>query len=180
MNITSPALYLREGYVIAGKATASRKRKRRRRQSETEPVRVPFTLSANEPTRIALPRRRVQELTIVIDNADNQPLQIADITPLQFNRYLVANLEANETYTLYFGDEDAAAPVYDLKFFSDSIPPDLPVLMTTNIHAATGRKQETGWNASKLLLWAAIGVVVAGLGYMTVRLLREMDREKGQ
>ncbi|WP_162054946.1 DUF3999 family protein [Pontibacter pamirensis] len=180
MNITSPALYLREGYVIAGKATPTRKRKRRRRLSETEPVRVNFTLNANAPARIALPRRQVQELTIVIDNADNPPLQIADITPLQFNRYLVANLEANETYTLYFGDKDAAAPLYDLEFFSDSIPSDLPVLMTTNIHTVTERQQATGWNASKFLLWAAIGVVVAGLGYMTVRMLREMEREKGQ
>lgn len=175
LEITAPDLYLRHGHVLSDRPATTGKR--RSRPTEAAITRVPFTLSSNEPARIQLPRHRVQQLTIVIENEDNPPLNIAQVTPLQLNRYLVAKLEEGEAYTLYFGNEDAAAPVYDLRFFSDSIPANLPVLTPINVQAVV-RQKEGGILSSKLLVWAAIGLVVAGLGYMTVRLLNEMNREK--
>ena len=175
LNITSPDLYLRKGQVILGQPVIASKKKRRRRSDQ--PLHVPFTLSSTEPATRELPRQRVEELTLIIANEDNQPLEIADVEVLQLNRYLVANLNASENYTLRFGNAAATAPAYDLQFFRDSIPNELPLLTVTDVRVAE-EPQKLGDSVSKAWIWGAISVVVAGLSYMTVRLLNEMNREK--
>ncbi|ARS36514.1 DUF3999 family protein [Pontibacter actiniarum] len=179
LQVTAPDLYLRNGHVILGKAAEAPQRKRRRKKDARQPVTESFILSSGKPATIELPKQQVQELTVVIENEDNLPLSMSDIKVLQLNRYLVANLAAGEKYTLRFGSKDATAPAYDLPFFRGSIPTDLPILIATNITAVEEHHQAKG-ATSKVLLWAAIGVVVAGLGYMTVRLLNEMNRERSQ
>lgn len=174
LNITSPNLYLRKGQVILGKPAVENRKKRKLYKSQS--VRKFFTISSTEPATIELLRQQVEELTLIIKNEDNQPLKIADIRILQPDHYLVASLQANENYTLRFGNKAAATPAYDLQFFRDSIPDDLPVLSVTNISAV--EEEEPRRPVPKIFIWAAISIVVTGLGYMTVRLLNDMNREK--
>ncbi|GHA74192.1 DUF3999 family protein [Pontibacter akesuensis] len=176
LDITAPELYFRNGHIILGKATTP-SRKRRRKRDREELVQVPFSISSKEAARITLPRRQMQELTLVVENADNPPLEIAAIRVLQLNRYLVANLEAGTPYILRFGNAETTAPTYDLTFFRDSIPNELPVLPVKQVDAVQERQKPQG-SSSKVWLWVAIGIVVLGLGYMTVRLLNEMNSKK--
>ncbi|MFD3003238.1 hypothetical protein ACFS7Z_22945 [Pontibacter toksunensis] len=175
LQISSPDLYLRKGQVILGKPAVENRKKRR--PDKPQAVRKFFTISSTEPATIELPRQQVQELTLIIENEDNQPLKIAGIKVLQINHYLIADLQPNEDYTLRFCNKAATTPEYDLQFFRDSIPDDLPVLSVTNISAADDGKQPKR-PVSKTIMWAAISIVVIGLGYMTVRLLNDMNREK--
>ncbi|TPE43860.1 DUF3999 domain-containing protein [Pontibacter mangrovi] len=179
-TISSPQLYLREGHIQMHPAEPThRRRSKRRQQRERQQQIVPFILNSNAPAVVDLPRQKIQELTIIIRNADNRPLEIASIRPLQLNRYMVADLSPEQAYTLRFGDPKASAPTYELQYFQDSISANLPVLLTNAPEPLqkTG-KQEGSTTTSKILIWLAIGIVVIGLALMTVRMLNEMNREK--
>ncbi|WP_181304744.1 DUF3999 family protein [Rufibacter sp. XAAS-G3-1] len=176
-HISAPHLYFRSGQVIMGKQKGQERRRKRRRRARMEEISVPLLLHSNAPAVLELPRQKVEELTIQIENADNPPLTIDSVQVLQLNRYLVAALEPHQTYTLRFGNEKLNAPDYDLQFFQDSIPQDIPVLQVQNLQSVSGPKTPKQAQNSKLLIWAAIAVLAVGLGYMTVRLLRDMEKK---
>ncbi|WP_187261115.1 DUF3999 family protein [Pontibacter beigongshangensis] len=179
-EINSPALYYRPARLLTKTESSTgrrrglfRKQKRRLQQSATS---LPFTLSSNTPATVELPRRQVEELVIEIDNADNPPLDVAAVKAYQLNRYLVANLEAGKPYTLQFGDEKATAPTYELQHFRADIPTDAPVLEAGGTTALQAAAKSTKKPASKILIWVALAIILAGLGWMTVRLLNEMKK----
>ncbi|WP_347159693.1 DUF3999 family protein [Pontibacter chitinilyticus] len=177
-DIQAPQLYYRAGSVTLGTRPREQQRLfRRRKQVQLKQPRINFILSSNAPAVVELPREQVQELTIEIDNGDNPPLDLGALQVQQLNRYVVAALQAGQPYTLYFGNPAAKAPKYDLQFFQDSIPRNIPVLLTGPIMAlqAAGAGQV---HTSTVFIWAAIAAVALGLGYMTLKLLREMDRKK--
>ncbi|MHC2993078.1 hypothetical protein OB13_16400 [Pontibacter sp. HJ8] len=177
-TITSPQLYYRHGTVqLHPTEPSQRRRSKRRKQREQQQQLVPFVLSSNAPALVKLPRRKVQELTILIENVDNRPLEISAVRPLQLNRYLEAELAPEQAYTLHFGNREADAPAYELQYFQDSIPAALPVLQAGKPTQLQATSKQRG-SGSTLAIWAAIAVVVAGLAYMTVRMLHEMDRKK--
>ncbi|MDO6392015.1 hypothetical protein Q4E40_17905 [Pontibacter sp. BT731] len=177
-TVSSPQLYYRQGHVQL-KTTEPRQRRRskRRKRREQQQRLIPFVLSSNAPAIVVLPREKVKELTIVIQNGDNQPLEIGAIKPLQLNRYLVADLNPGETYTLRFSNPKVGAPSYDLRHFQDSIPASLQVLQTRKPEMLQEKEPQQS-SGSTVAIWAAIALVTAGLAYMTVRMLNEMDKKK--
>ncbi|MER2998892.1 hypothetical protein [Pontibacter populi] len=176
-SIVSPQLYHRNGYVLLGKEQVMRRRRSKRKRQQNQQRSVPFVLSSNAPAIVELPRLAIEELTIVIQNADNRPLEFDEIKPLQLNRYLVADLSRDQDYTLKFGNSKAEAPEYELQYFQDSIPADLPILQTAELKQIRKAEKQKD-NTTTIIIWAAIAVVIAGLTYMTIRLLKEMDTKK--
>ncbi|RNI33259.1 hypothetical protein EFA69_02280 [Rufibacter immobilis] len=173
--ISAPQLYHRPGKVVLGKRKVY-ERRRRKRRAHLEEISVPLLLHSNAPAVLDLPRYQVEELEVQIENRDNQPLTIDSVRVLQLNRYLIAALEPNQTYTLRFGDEKLAAPEYDLQFFQDSIPQHLPLVQVKVLQALKTEKKPQR-RSSTLLIWAAIAALALGLGYMTLRLLRDMEKK---
>jgi hypothetical protein len=177
-TVSSPQLYYRQAHVqLPASGPTQQRRSKRRKQREQQQRLIPFVLSSNAPAILDLPREKVQELTIIIQNGDNQPLEISAIKPLQLNRYLVAELFPEETYTLQFGDPKANSPSYDLRHFQDSIPAGLQVLQTREPVLLQETKPEKS-SGSTIAIWSAIVLVMAGLAYMTVRMLSDMDKKK--
>ena len=134
-----------------------------------------FELTTGRKAIVELTRLRSREFLIEIENEDNPPLIISTVKVFQLNRYLTAWLNKNVQYTLQFGQPGLKAPVYDLLFFKDSIPRQVPVLEAGAIKILTTSKtgdQETFF-ASKNIIWAAIVVVMLILGYMSLKLIRE-------
>ncbi|GGK61867.1 DUF3999 family protein [Rufibacter glacialis] len=175
--ISAPGLYHRPGQVIVGEQKRPERRRRKRRQARLEETSVPLLLSSNAPAVLDLPRQRVEELVIQIENGDNPPLSIDSVRVRQLNRYLVAALERGQAYTLRFGNEKAKAPEYDLQFFQDSIPAHAPVLQVQHLQSVSAPKTQKQTQSSKILVWAAIALLAIGLGFMTVRLLRDMEKK---
>ncbi|WP_192823098.1 DUF3999 family protein [Rufibacter sp. LB8] len=177
--VSAPHLYHRTGKIVLGqKKVYVRKKRKRRRRSHLEEISTPLLLSSNAPGTINLLRTQVTKLQIQIDNADNPPLRLDSVHILQLNRYLVAELSPNQTYTLKFGDKDADAPDFDLTYFQDSIPANIPVVGIQKVTALRAPKEKANGTGSKLLIWAALAVLAVGLGFMTFRLLRDMDKKK--
>jgi len=128
---------------------------------------------------------REKEFYLIIDNDDNRPLKIEAIEAWQLTRYIKAYLEKGEKYKLVYGDSIASAPVYDLHFFVDSIPEILPTLMVGKIDLLLETKVQTNerslnWYENKILVWAAIILLILLLSFMSWKMLHEMKSKQEQ
>ncbi|MFD2067204.1 hypothetical protein ACFSKU_09945 [Pontibacter silvestris] len=177
LQILEPQLYYRTGLVILGKEKVIERRRKRKRNKVLRAATIPFVLSSNAPDVIDLPRRKVQELTFIIENEDNPPLQINSIKLLQLNHYLAAELNPAQQYSLRFGNEKAKSPNYELQYFQDSIPQHLPVLQVKHIEQVqTQTASDT--KTPNLYVWIAIIIVASALIFMSMRLLNDMSKKK--
>jgi hypothetical protein len=102
----------------------------------------------------------------------------------------VAELEKDNRYVLRFGNDSLPPPEYELRYFKEKIPAAPPVIRTgarTEISAKMispssmkGLAEEKKAGNTPVLLrdprfiWAAIAAVIQLLGFMTVKMLREM------
>lgn len=122
---------------------------------------------------------RAKELIIVIENSDNIPFTSVKLKAFQLNKYLIAKLKPGETYQVQAGNNKLTYPDYDLKYFVDSIPDTLPILQTSI--TKTAGTEATGVSQTfftKTILWLVIVVVICFLGFLSVRMLKEMNKEK--
>lgn len=122
---------------------------------------------------------KTNELIIEIDNADNNPLQITAVNAYQLSKYLISNLKAGEKYELFYGNEKIASPNYDLQYFTDKIPKDILVLKTNRI-VRLPKPASLILPAffTKTYIWLALVLVIALLGWLSIKITREMKAEK--
>ncbi len=81
-----------------------------------------FVITSSTPNEFFFTNFKAQQLKIEIDNQDDKPLKMIAVRAFQQNAYLIAHLEAGKSYRLQFGSSRVAAPLYDLNYFTDSIP----------------------------------------------------------
>jgi hypothetical protein len=118
-----------------------------------------------------------KEFYIVIDNEDNPPLEHIEIVPYQLNRYLVTHLEKDNNYQLVFGDKsNSIKPNYDISFFKNKVGKDIPILQTNEI-VPIKNELKTKTKASTLWIWISISVVAILLGYMSYKMITEMEKK---
>jgi hypothetical protein len=139
---------------------------------------VKFVLSSARPAVWEPEKLRAQDLVLIIDNQDNPPLKIKNVTVYQLKKYLVARLEKDETYSVCAGNEKLFMPHYDLRYFSDSIPDTLATLRTHRISAIpTGAPSGSGIIFTRTVLWGVILLVIGLMGFLSVRMIQEMNRK---
>lgn len=134
-------------------------------------------LSSIHPAGIELNGIKVDDLLLVVENDDNPPLEIDYAKAFMLNRYLVAYLKKEQPYTIKIGDETLAAPVYDLRFFEASIPGNAPVLTMGELVVFERNTAAPGFTffTTRAFIWAAVVLVIVILGFMSVRLLRDVS-----
>lgn len=136
---------------------------------------------APEPTvEIAFSRARVTSMDLMVDDGDEAPLPIVSAAaglPLAELR-LVAPPGA---YTLMAGDPAAEPPRYEIARLRDRVigaeAPECalgPLLPSTRHKPPPPRPRDDG-DATQLL-WAAMGLSVVGLGWLTLRLARKEQK----
>ena len=155
-----------------------------------------------EPKRhfFKIPNVKTRRLRIDIANADNAPLVISEVEGFQTGRSLLAYLQAGFVYRVVAGNEQATAPEYDLKYFTDSVrgtPQELapgPVERLDSGDRATladmqpvqagagegvnGQNAKAGrWDQSGLLLWGSLLVVLLVLIYFSIRMVRAIAQK---
>jgi hypothetical protein len=137
-----------------------------------------FEVSSTHSTQLDMLGSRLRGFRIVIDNDDNPPLELVSLRAYQLNRYLITWLSSSNEYVIKIGGESLAAPSYDLRFFSDSIPKQLVSLAVGDV--MVGNKQvsssHTAFFTSKNFIWAAIIIVALLLGYMAVNLAKDVGK----
>lgn len=149
-------------------------------------------LSSLNDNEISLPgNAKTGHFLLKINNEDDRPLLVENVQALQVKHYLVAELEKENAYTLRFGSDSSAAPVYDLQYFKEKIPDSLEtvkMLGRENIAAVkqvvkvkedVSKENATAGTffTSKNMIWFAIGGVGILLLLLTARMLKEMKNK---
>ncbi|KIO77938.1 hypothetical protein TH53_06490 [Pedobacter lusitanus] len=138
--------------------------------------------SSAKPELYFSSKTRYLELEIL--NGDNPPLVFDGVIAYQLNQSLISYLEKGQDYVLLFGDKDAITPDYDLKFFGDSLRRDLkqldhgaisqnPLYKQTVTKKRVKEELIPGW-----LIWVAIAIVAALLGFLTFRMTQEVGKRE--
>ncbi|WP_375446017.1 DUF3999 family protein [uncultured Fibrella sp.] len=174
IRVSQPAQFRRQASVGHNfSETIVRKRRSRPATRQSFDPLIPFAISSSGDTIIYLPGLRTDKLCIRIANGDDPPLQIRSIGASQLTTYLTANLLADSTYHIEFGDQATAGPVYDLAYFKNQLSGTLPVVAVGAVTAAHEASISNVPKANKYTVWAATIVILLLLGAMTYRLLKE-------
>lgn len=134
-----------------------------------------ITLNSNSDFTSYFSDFEEKEFYITIENEDNPPLGNITIEAYQLNRYLITHLEAKKDYKLIFNNERIKTkPNYDISHFKSSIDDNIPMLGTNDILPIL-YKEKNKVSSSKIWMWLAIGIVALLLGYISYKMIAEME-----
>ena len=173
-EIDAPKYYLREAEV-----NVLRDFKGKNKTTRSEETIATFNLVSNSRNTLFLDNIKEDTLFVRIKNNDDVPLKIKNISLFQLNKYLTADLTANQSYHLLFSNKNAQKPNYDLKYFADSIAANIKVIGTSGVEKISNSetaKSTSGFSLEKYWLWIVILVVATLLIFMSVSLVRENKR----
>jgi len=141
-----------------------------------------FELTSGRTAILSMDNIRGQEFLITIENDDNAPLVISEIKAYQLNRYLTAWLNHHQPYKLKFGDRNLHQPIYDIAFFKDSIPKQIPILEAgaPKIFETPEAASSTSFFTNKNLVWIAIVAVIVLLGFMSIKMVKQTSQKESK
>ena len=139
-------------------------------------------------TVFRIPGVRTRSIRIEIDNADNPPLKAVGVSAKQVCIYLVAYLQAGDSYNLLMGDPKADAPRYDLAYFTDTLtrrPPNIGVgpvyealVMAGGPVARVAKTTDKPGGQSGFVLWSILSTVLLLLIYFSVKMVGAIGTKK--
>lgn len=112
---------------------------------------------------------------ITIENQDNQPLNISEISLKGFEHELVTRLDENLSYYLVYGNKSAQQAQYDLTYFTDKIPEEMNTLkvgeeeliVKPEIQSKQALFENRAW------LWVILISIVLILGWFTLKMMKK-------
>lgn len=130
-------------------------------------------LTSIDNNAIAFPATLAKKLRVTINNADNPPLTIRRITASSPQVQLIMRLNAGDNYFFLYGGKYIEAPSYDLMHFKDHIP-DSATVITPQTEEYIGQPEthQSPLFENKLWLWAAMALVIAILGFFTLKMMK--------
>ncbi len=135
-----------------------------------------FTIASDLAPVIDLPTTRADTFDLVIQNGDDRPLHFTKLEALSAEHLLVAKLDQGMNYHLVTGDAERFAPQYDIAHFAKELEAPLDTLSLGAPEALPAKVTTApGFDPSKWWVWAAIIVLMAGMGLMAVRMLRKEE-----
>lgn len=132
------------------------------------------TLVTDEQMAIPVPGASGQ-ITVIIDNGDNPPLDIKSVQPLVTEHRLYFDPQGRSDLKFYYGDEKLSAPIYDYaRFFHVEPLPALAELGPASHNPAyTGRPDSRPWSERHTtILWVVMLLTVLALAFLAFRGLR--------
>ncbi len=139
-------------------------------------------LNSNSLNTFYLGGVRAGVLYLRIKNNDNEPLAIKEVVAEQLNSYLITKLIPKMAYKVNFGDVELSSPNYDLKYFKDEIPRNIPQVKIgsiSNIKSNLDQSEsQTGIHLDSAFIWVAIILVISLLLYMVVKMLKDMKHKQ--
>lgn len=157
IDIEGPAFYKRAAMLFADRLPAKG-----------------FDIISTSPAGSAV-STKTSRFELVVYNDDNPSLRVKDVTVLQRPRVLKTWLESGKKYRIAFGIH-LEPPVYDLPYFTASIPESIPSIAHEDIKvtSAVQRIAETpSYFSRKQIIWIAIVLVAAVLAVMSFKMIRE-------
>ncbi len=174
IHISSPKFFERKAGLFTSYAGSIHEMLKR--TSNTD-----FAISSNSSGEYTIPIINNRVFYLLVENKDNPPLQVAGITTEQDKKEIIAWLDEGKNYRLLFDDSLAHAPDYDLQQFSGKIPKSVATLNVGKIEVINERKINlTSKKNHKWWIWPIIVVVILLLGYSTLTLTRDVNKQNKQ
>ena len=135
------------------------------------------TISSLEKPEFNFDNTIASRLKITIQNNDNKPLRLNGLE-LKGNIYeLIARFDNPEyAYALYYGNDKASAPSYEIEKFESKIPADLTSINIgeeqKNPAYSTIIKTEKPLFENKAWLWVLMVVIIVLLGWFSFKMLK--------
>ena len=173
-DITAPNFYLRDARIVINKT-----RTQKRSEVEYEETVSSFQLNSKVKNSFEVSELFVKEFTIEIDNQDNPELEIKKISLFQNPVSILADLKANENYTLKI-DSKLSAPAYDLAQSGIDFNQNYPVANISKLEKLADEKAtqsgKTFWQ-TPLFMWLCIGFAVLIIGYFAMAIIKDLNKE---
>ena len=174
-EISRPTYFKRKA-TIYKKATIQNKRKS---QIVDEEI-ISFELNSNTKNSFEIPEIFQKDFYIKIENHDNLPLSISSIKYSQKPISIIADLNANEKYSIKTGNKNGTEPDYDLSDFKNNISETLPQTYIYNIQQnSTAKNQienksfwQQGW-----FMWLCIVLGGITILFFTASLIRDLKEK---
>lgn len=135
-----------------------------------------------------LPGIRTRALKVEIDNADNPPLKAVGVSAKQAGLYLLTYLQTGGSYILLTGNPKAAAPQYDLGYFTDTLtrrPHDIglgsaseTIVIAGGPDAPIAKTAEKPADRAGFFLWSILTTVLLLLIYFSVKMVGAIGAKK--
>jgi hypothetical protein len=134
-------------------------------------------LNSSDTASLNLDQIYVKHLLIVIENKDNIPLKINNLSAFYKKIFLTARFDFEDNYFLCYGNEFADFPEYDLDYFRDKIPSKL-----TNLTYEVLKDEISPKDLSKIKeeptpawLWLSLSGIVLLLLLFTLKMMRKKE-----
>jgi hypothetical protein len=175
-KVKSPRLYLRQVDIYA-----NREQQTKHRKSESyRELLCSFILSSDSSLMIDVPHINEKEIFIEIENKDSPPLEIEFIHCKQLASYLVCDLNANNKYSLNFGNVAIKIPEYDLRNFVSVIPqllPEATLETILEIPKTPEIKKQPSFFETKQFLWLCLVIGAIAIFFFSRSLLKDISKK---
>jgi len=171
-TITSPNLFQRNAQIYVNK-----KRAMNQKGALFPEIHTNFELNSDTKNNFSIPQLFEKEFFIEIENRDNQPLTLSKIQFFQNQIAVIADLKANEKYTITTGNPKRNSPEYDLENFKNNSNSNLPEAKIYDIKQLNSKKtspqNQSFWQQS-WFMWLCIILGGITVLYFTSSLVKDM------
>lgn len=174
-EISSPNFYLRDARILVNKT-----RNLKKSVESYEKVLSHFELNSKLKNQFDLTDLFTDSFVIEIDNQDNPELEIKKITILQNPISILADVKANETYTLQINPQ-FSVPSYDLAQSGINFNQNYPTLTVSNLEevqkTAKPASEKEFWQ-TPIFMWICIVIAIVIIGYFSLGMIKEMNKSE--
>ncbi len=114
-----------------------------------------------------------KKLRLIISNTDNAPLTIENISITSPQVELIARMNNNRDSYLYYGNQQIAAPTYDLVLFKDKVPSRGRLISLEEEESITTKLTiSAAIFENQIWLWIIMVLMMGILGFFTFRMIK--------
>lgn len=125
-----------------------------------------------------LPIIKASVFYIHINNEDNLPLKVNEISTSLNERYIKTYLEKGNSYRLLMGNKIAVAPNYDIAKLNIGLKDSAAVLSVKDILAFPQEELKKNENNNKWILWTALIAGLIILLLLTKQMIKELNKKQ--
>lgn len=130
-------------------------------------------LTSFRPNEFSFPWKLAREIRMVVTHFDDRAIAIRDISAVGPRVDIIAKLQPGNNFMLY-GREGMRAPSYDLAYFQSNIPDSLVTAQLASAETLiVADADDNALFQNKLWLWAIMAIAIAGLGFFTIKMMRQ-------
>jgi len=134
------------------------------------------TLNSIDNNEMQFTTKTIQNLRIIIQNQDNQPLTINQVILKGIEHQLIVRFTNEANYFLVYGNSKVRKPRYDIARFMDKIPKDLiPLTLGSSFKIGTEKEEieQKPLFQNKFWLYGIMIFIIGLLGWFSLKMLKE-------